>query len=58
LRRDEATRNDGMKRVLKASIVESECDSKVWFVLIAADGQDEMRGVRRHVIYQVESAAL
>jgi hypothetical protein len=47
-----------MKRVLKASIVESECDSKVWFVLIAADGQDEMRGVRRHVIYQVKSAAL
>jgi hypothetical protein len=47
-----------MKRGLKASIVESECDSKVRFVLIVGDGQDEMEGVRRHVIYPVESAAV
>jgi hypothetical protein len=47
-----------MKRVLKADIVESDCDSKVWFVLIVVDGEDEMREVRRHVIYPVESAAL
>jgi hypothetical protein len=52
------TLNDRMKQVLEASTVESECDSKIWFVLIAVDGQDETVGVCSHVIYPVESAAL
>jgi hypothetical protein len=47
-----------MKRVLKTSIVESECESKIWFVLVAVDGQDETAGVCSHVIYPVDNAAL